>query len=245
VRSNVRQPERELRIFGGYALFYILASYCTGLLIRRYPIPILGATSLTQDLWYDVLFKGILLLAVPYFIYRKLGYTLRDLPASLQPNVRTISILILSFLAGNIVNLKHIDWIGESLPNYSNSQTFWRMTVGAIGPLVTAGFPEEFVYRGILQTRMEAVWGRLAAVLGSTTLFTAWHIPTRYLLSHGIEGDAGNLSSVLIGTAALVFIFGLIFSVLWDRYRKFWPLVAGHWGVDFLPSVSSLFGVST
>ena len=81
------------------------------------------------------------------------------------------------------------------------------------------------MYRGILQTRIEAVWGRLAAILIANTLFTAWHIPTRYLLAQGIEGEAGNLGSVLIGTGIPVFIVGMIFSLLWDRYRRFWPLV--------------------
>jgi membrane protease YdiL (CAAX protease family) len=244
VRVNIHHPQRELRIFGGYALIYIFASYCTGLLIRKYPLPILGAANFTQDLWYDLFFKFILLLIIPYLIYRKLGYRLADLPAVFQPSIRTVTVLILAFLAGNILNLKHLDWIGERLPDFTTSQIAIRLIAGLILPLVTAGFPEEFVYRGILQTRIEAVWGRIAAVLLSTTLFTAWHIPTRYLLAHGIEGTAGELGSVLIGTGIPVFVFSLIFSVLWDRYRRFWPLVAAHWGVDSLPAISSLFGVN-
>lgn len=245
MRVHIHQPQRELRIFGGYALFYIFASYCTGLLIRNYPLPILGAASFTQDLWYDLVFKLILLLAIPYLIYRKLGYRLIDLPAVFQPSIRNVTVLILAFLAGNILNLKHLEWIGEHLADFTTPQIAIRLIAGFILPLITAGFPEEFVYRGILQTRIEAVWGRIAAILMATILFTAWHIPTRYLLAHGIEGTAGELGSVLLGTGIPVFFFGLIFSVLWDRYRKFWPLVAAHWGVDCLPAISSLFGINT
>jgi len=239
----IKNPEREARLFGGYAAFYIFASLCTGLAIRAYPVPILGAASFTQDLWYDLLFKIVLLLAIPYGLYRKLGYRLSELPAFFTWNVRSISILVLSFLAGNLLNLNHLDWIGEALPRYHDSQIAIRLSAGLILPFVTAGFPEEFVYRGILQTRIEAVWGRLVAILITNTLFTAWHIPTRYLLAHGVEGEAGSLGTVLLGTGIPVLLGGLVFSLLWDRYRKFWPLVMAHWGVDTLPAISSLFGI--
>lgn len=242
-RLRLHAPQHELRVFGGYALFYIFASFCTGLLIRAYPLPILGAASFTDDFWYCLLFKLILLLAIPYLLYRKFGYRFSDLPAVFELKARTIFVLVLSFLAANILNLKHLEWIGEVLPDFSASQIVTRLVLGTILPLVTAGLPEEFVYRGIFQTRIEAVWGRLPAILISTTLFVAWHIPTRYLLAHGVEGQAGQLGSVLLGTGVPVFIVGLIFSLLWDRHRQFWPLVVAHWGVDFLPSISSLFGI--
>ena len=232
-----------MRIFIGYAVLFVLASLCTGLLIRAYPLPILGAHSFTHDFWYALLFKILLMLTIPYAIYRKLGYSLRDLPASFDWKIRTIIVLILSFLAGNILNLTHLDWIGETLPHFDQTQIAIRIPVALILPLLTAGLPEELVYRGILQTRIEAVWGRLTAILTANTLFTAWHIPTRYLLAHGIEGEAGNLGSVLIGTGIPVFVVGLIFSLLWDRYRRIWPLVMAHWGVDTLPAISSLFGI--
>jgi CAAX protease family protein len=240
---KIRDPKRESSIFCGYALFFIFASLCTGLLIRAYPEPILGAASFTQDLWYDLLFKFILLLAIPYAIYRKLGYRFEDLPAVFDFRTRSIFICLLAFTVGNLLNLKHLEWIGEVLPKFSKSQIAIRLIASAILPLITAGFPEEFVYRGILQTRLEKVWGRVPAILFSTTLFTAWHIPTRYLLAHGIEGQAGDFASVALGTGVPVFIVGLIFSVLWDHYRKFWPLVFAHWGIDFLPALSSLFGI--
>ena len=240
---QIHDAKRELHIFGSYAFFYILASFCTGLLIRAYPIPLLGAAGFTQDLWYDLLFKIVLLLIVPYVIYKKLGYHLRDLPATMECSTRAISVLILAFLAGNILNLGHLDWIGEKLPNYTGPEIATRIGMGLVLPLITAGFPEEFVYRGILQTRIEAVWGRVAGILIATTLFTAWHLPTRYLLSRGIEGEAGNFGSVLVGTGIPVFIVGAIFGFLWDRYRKFWPLVAAHSGIDTLPAISSLFGI--
>jgi membrane protease YdiL (CAAX protease family) len=106
-----------------------------------------------------------------------------------------------------------------------------------------AAIPEEFVFRGILQTRLERVIGRIPAITISVVLFTAWHLPTRYLLSQRIEGKGGELVSVLTGTGIPVLIFGLIFGLLWDRHRNLLTLIALHWGVDTLPVMTSLFGV--
>jgi membrane protease YdiL (CAAX protease family) len=74
-------------------------------------------------------------------------------------------------------------------------------------------------------------------------LFTAWHLPSRFLLSQGVEGHAGDIGSVLIGTGVPVFIVGLIFGIFWDRYRSILPLIAAHWGIDLIPQVVSFLGV--
>ncbi len=110
-------------------------------------------------------------------------------------------------------------------------------------PLFTAGLPEEIVYRGFLQTRLEATRGRPTAILVTAVLFTAWHLPSRYLLSRGGEGQAGDAVSILLGTGLPVFIVALIFGWAWDRYRDLPVLIAVHWGVDSLPTMSSMLGI--
>lgn len=106
--------------------------------------------------------------------------------------------------------------------------------------MFTAALPEELVYRWALQTRIERIWGRLAAILLAAVLFTAWHLPTRYLLASGAEGRAGDLASVLRGTGLPVLVVGLSFGWAWDRWRNLPALVALHWGIDTLPSVASI-----
>jgi membrane protease YdiL (CAAX protease family) len=111
--------------------------------------------------------------------------------------------------------------------------------VGVILPLLTAGIPEEFFFRGYLQTRLEKRWNRVSAILLTSLLFMAWHLPSRYLLSHGVEGQAGHFDQVLLHTGLPVFIISLIFGFHWSRYRNIVLLVLTHWAVDILPSVSS------
>jgi membrane protease YdiL (CAAX protease family) len=39
--------------------------------------------------------------------------------------------------------------------------------------------------------------------------------------------------------AAAVFIVGLLFGIAWARWRNLPVLIAVHWGIDLLPSISS------
>jgi len=95
----------------------------------------------------------------------------------------------------------------------------------------------------VLQTRLERIWGRLPAILVTTLLFTAWHLPTRFLLAHGAEGQAGNIVSILLGTGIPVAVVGLIISWMWDRNRNLPLLIALHTGIDTLPVLSSLLKI--
>lgn len=119
-----------------------------------------------------------------------------------------------------------------------------RAALGAFIALSTAGLPEELVFRGILQTRLECTLGRVPAIVLTTVAFTAWHLPTRYLLASGIEGHAGSWTSVAIGTGIPIAIVSLVFCWAWDRFRNLPALVATHWGIDALPTIAVLLGVS-
>jgi len=70
--------------------------------------------------------------------------------------------------------------------------------------LINAGIPEEFVFRGWMQTRLEQRFSRAIAIAGTALLFTAWHIPSRYFLAFGEEGKAGDLASVAFNTGVPV-----------------------------------------
>jgi uncharacterized protein len=239
----ISEPAREARWALAYALFYIGASLATGLVIRAGPHPILSAAGFTQDAVYVVAFKLVLLLAVPlaWFLHR--GYRLSHVLAGWRATPGAILRVALAFIIGASINASHVAWLQVAVPKYTGTDLALRIGLALLLPLVSAGLPEEFYYRAVLQTRIERQWGRWAAVLSSTVLFTAWHLPTRILLAHGVEGQAGQWGSVLLGTGLPVFIVGLFFCWQWDRNRNLPLLVALHWGIDLLPAASSLFGV--
>lgn len=240
----MRDERREVRLLLGYAALYILLSLLTGLWISRFPHPFLGATHLTSDIAYIFFFKigGLLVLPLVFFFHA--GYGVRDLLVEWQAGARRIAMVAFAFVVGVIVNSYHLKQIVAAAPNFSDGELWLRAGLGVILPLFTAGLPEEIVYRALLQTRLEKLWGRVPALLTASLLFTAWHLPTRFLLSTGVEGEALNLNSVLLGTGLPVFIVGLILGWLWDRYRSLPALAALHWGIDVLPTVSSLLKVS-
>ncbi|MCP4728277.1 MAG: CPBP family intramembrane metalloprotease [bacterium] len=243
---KIIEPKKEAKTAGIYAVFFVLVSIATGLIIKNFPLPILGAASLTDDFWYVFVFKFIFLLLIPVYWYYKKGYRLSDLMPGWKPDARHIRTLFICLIIGLSVNLLQgrLGMVREAAAGFSTGGLTARLGLGIFIPLMQAGFPEEFCFRGILQTRLEKVWGRFAGITISVLLFAAWHIPTRYFLSQGVEGTAGDLMSVITGTGIPVFIVGLIFALFWDRYRSLLPLIAAHWGVDIIPSIISYLGVS-
>lgn len=240
---GLKNLERESRTLILYSLFYILLAFGVGNLIIHFPSPILGAKDFIQDVWYAVVFKLLFLLIVPSLIFfKRWKYGVPDLLLGLSPTTGRIikGALLVSF--GFFLNTRHIPRIAEAIPNFEDAEI--RMALGVLLPLLIAGLPEELFFRGMLQTRLERLWNTPLAILVSGLLFTAWHLPSRFLLANGVEGQAGNLASVILGTGLPVFVISCFFGWHWARYRNLPVLVLAHWAVDILPSLSSFFGVS-
>ncbi len=234
--------EKETNFLMVYAVLYVAFGYAIGLIIQTFPLPILGATKFNQDIWYSGVFKIFGLLLLPSWIFfKKWGYAVKDILFGWKPTFRNVLWLIAFYTIGFFVNASHLGGIKEAMPQFPDA-TF-RLAVGVIMPLLTAGIPEELFYRCFFQTRLEKKWNRIIAILVATLLFTAWHLPSRFLLSTGVEGEAGDFLSVILGTGLPVFIAGLFFAFHWDRYRNLPVLMALHWGIDTLPSLSSYFRI--
>jgi membrane protease YdiL (CAAX protease family) len=244
---RVLRPAVELRALLAYSLVFVLWSAVTGLAIRLHPMRVMGASHFTEDYLYVFAFKIPGLLLIPALWFIRSDYTVRDLLRQWRWERRTVLLTVFAFLAGVYVNANHTNLaqVSAIAASMRPIEVVIRLGWALLIPLISAGIPEEFVFRGLLQTRMEAAWGRIAAILGTAILFAGWHLPTRFILASGAEGRAGDFGSVLLHTGLPVFVVGLIFGVLWDRYRRLIPLIALHWGIDLLPALSSLFGIAT
>ena len=93
------------------------------------------------------------------------------------------------------------------------------LVVGSLITVLTASVLGEVFYRGWLQTRLEALYGRWPAIMTSSVLFALMH-------SSRIEDDAPLLG--LTSIVAVQGMFGLMQGYLWARYRSFWVIVFIH-----------------
>ena len=242
-RIRFRNLYTETRILLGYAITYIIIAYVIGMIILREPYPIMGAAQFNQDLWYSGLFKIVMLLILPSFIYFGIWrYTFKDLLYGWTPDARNIIATIVLVILGFFLNASHLPSISRQIGKVD--QLPLRLTLGVFMPLFTAGLPEELFYRGYLQTRLEKITHRGIAILITSILFMAWHLPSRYLLSKGVEGQSGSWGQVILHTGLPVFIISLLFGYLWSRNRNIIVLILLHWAIDILPSISSYLGIS-
>ncbi|WP_433258221.1 lysostaphin resistance A-like protein [Streptosporangium sp. CA-135522] len=93
------------------------------------------------------------------------------------------------------------------------------LIVGSLITLLTASVLEEVFYRGWLQTRLEALYGRWPAIMTSSLLFALMH-------SSRLHADA-----LLLGLATIVAfqgVFALMLGYLWARYRNIWVIILIH-----------------
>jgi membrane protease YdiL (CAAX protease family) len=91
---------------------------------------------------------------------------------------------------------------------------WWTVPVLLLGAL-EAALVEEVIVLGYLVTRLRQLsWSPIAAVVGSSALRASYH------LYQGWGGFLGNLA------------MGLLFSVLFLRWRRTWPFVVAHLLLD-------------
>lgn len=93
------------------------------------------------------------------------------------------------------------------------------LLVGATATAITAGLGEELMYRRLLQTRLEAVLGPRAGLLGASLLFGLMHA-----FSHG----EGALWENVLQVIALQGTTGIALGMLWQRWRRLEVCVLAH-----------------
>lgn len=247
--TRQRVPTAELKFFDlagetrwllWFSVAYVGVAFAIGFAIQHRPLPIWGATDFLQDFWYTIVFKIGLLLVLPIWEFRRRGYRVADLLYGWKLTPRSGLVLVLCFATGIFINIGRLNELRTAWALHAPAEAVARVGLGVTFAFLNAGFPEEIVYRGLLQSRLEQSWVRPAAIVVSVALFVAWHLPTRFLLAHGIEGEAGDFGSVLLGTGVPVGIVGLVFALMWDRHRNLPALIAIHGGIDTIPIVASM-----
>jgi len=95
-----------------------------------------------------------------------------------------------------------------------SGHVLWALPLAFVAMLLTAGFTEEFFFRGFLQTRITALSGsRIVGLLGSAVLFGLYHVPYAYLSPNW--SSAGDLGAAWGSAMSQGGIGGLILGGLY------------------------------
>lgn len=164
------------------------------------------------DLLYPPV-KVLLLLVVPLVVFRVFrgdGPKARAIPAPVTW-LAPLPAIVAWFLLAQVSPL--------AVPLSQNLPDPVTLAVASLVTLLTASVLEEIFYRGWLQTRLEALYGRWPAVMASSLLFASLHT------SH-IPPAAPALGVATI--VAFQGVFGLMQGYLWARYRNIWAVILIH-----------------
>jgi len=131
-----------------------------------------------------------------------------------------------------------------------NSEAFWELLRSgraaylfpiALGFLLVAtGFTEEFFFRGVLQTRLEAlVRSKIVAVIMTSVLFGLYHVPYAYLNPHWpSHGDFPSALRMAMVDGALG---GIVLGVIYLRSRhNLLACVIVHAMIDVFPAMTMI-----
>jgi membrane protease YdiL (CAAX protease family) len=107
--------------------------------------------------------------------------------------------------------------------------------------LVTAGFTEEVMFRGFLQTAIER-WTRRkwVAIVFAATLFGFYHLPYRLLLP---DSEVRGNWSASVGECVLNSLVGILLGWVYARRQNLLAAVLCHVGFDLLVATTMMPGI--
>lgn len=194
-----------------------------------------------------LLAKLVTMVALPAWLFHRLGYRWRDLVGSFSFRALfgngqwRVLLVMASLLLGLQLTIGRGPAQLAALP-----EPAWFII--AVAPLallwmtLEAGLTEEFLFRALLQSRAAAyLRSETAAIVVMSILFGLVHAPGYVLReAHLMEGMAGapDVLTAIAYSIVVVSPIGLMFGVLWARTRNFWLLVLLHGWTDLLPNLA-------
>ena len=116
----------------------------------------------------------------------------------------------------------------------------WAVPLSYLWITLEAGVTEEFLFRGVLQTRLTAFFNSSwAGVLVTSVLFGLAHAPGLFLRGGpGVDGWSTNPLQVIAFTIAVLSPMGLLFGLIYARTKSLLLVILLHGCVDVLPNMA-------
>jgi membrane protease YdiL (CAAX protease family) len=121
----------------------------------------------------------------------------------------------------------------------------WAAPLSFVWIALEAGLCEEFLYRAVVQTRLEALFkSAWAGVIVTSILFGLAHAPGLYLRGGPeVDGWSTDVWQVIAFTIATLSPLSLLFGFIYVRTRSLLLVVLLHASVDVLPNLSEFLKI--
>ncbi len=240
----VREPGRELLCLTALLVGIGIGFLGYGLSMLRAAVSHDPARSIAI-----VVAKLLALVLVPGLVFRRLGYTWRELLAftRLDRGELRAVVVMMALLALLQLTIGRGPQSVRALVAERGLET-WQVLLLALPAWlwlsVEAGITEEFLFRVLVQSRL-AAWLRspIVGVVGMAVLFGLAHAPGYVLRgAHAMDGMARSPDALSAAAYALVVVspLGLAFGVLWYRTRSLTLVVLLHGWADLIPNLARL-----
>jgi membrane protease YdiL (CAAX protease family) len=173
----------------------------------------------------------------PRLRFRDVG---RRLGLAWPPHGRGMGVAVILVLAIQGIQLLNETQRREVLSVLSSSRAVWAVPAALVFALLTAGFTEEFFFRGILQRSLSARFrSGLIGVIGTSIAFSLYHVPYAYL--NPFWPSAGDLSEALRLAFTNGLMGGIVLGIVFIRARStLFPCILVHAAVDWMPVIRLL-----
>lgn len=143
--------------------------------------------------------------------------------------------LILAIVCVVTPSLKEISGIPPTFETM-----IWALPLGYVWMTLEAGVTEEFLFRGVLQTRLTAWFNSAwAGVIVTSVLFGLAHAPGLFMRGGpGVDGWSTDPLQVIAHTIAVLSPVGLTFGLIYARTKSLLLVILLHGLVDWLPNLA-------
>lgn len=130
--------------------------------------------------------------------------------------------LFFAVISGSALGLIQLTLSEQSdaiLTAFTSGRFVYAFPLAFLMMLITAGFTEEFFFRGILQTSLVKFFrSRRIGIVIASIFFGIYHLPYAYLLESW--PSHGNLTAAFSEAVIMNFILGLFIGWAFDRYQN-------------------------
>lgn len=146
-----------------------------------------------------------------------------------------LGLIILALVCVITPSLKQISGIPPMLETM-----IWAVPLGFIWITLEAGACEEFLFRGVLQTRLTSWFNSAwAGVIVTSLIFGLAHAPGLFMRGGpGVDGWSTDPLQVIAHTIAVLSPIGLTFGLIYARTKSLLLVILLHGLVDVLPNLA-------